>query len=402
MIAAAGDRFGAGDHGGVDRDAGADGHEGAGRSAGAGGRPGQLTALAIAAWVLDETPLAVRTFDEAVQSWHTAGPLPDGLGGVIALAYFEYGRWDQARTVCADLGALPTAPGLGHAVACAHAIEAMVVASQGDAAAARTLAEEALRLVDPLESRSVAVYAHRALTAAALVDGDHEAAYEHARMVFDANGDPVHYHASYPALPELAESAARSGHHAEAIEIVERSARVLARGGSARLRSLVHRSRALLAEPEHAEPAFLAALADPALERWPFERAQTLLEYAQWLRRRRRIAEARPFLTSAYDTFRRLGARAWRERAQAELRAAGLDVHPADPGAITGLSPQQQQIVRLAARGLTNREIGERLFLSPRTVGSHLYRTFPKLGVTARSQLRDVVEAAAVDGGRPG
>jgi DNA-binding CsgD family transcriptional regulator len=164
----------------------------------------------------------------------------------------------------------------------------------------------------------------------------------------------------------------------------------------------VHRSRALLAEPEHAEPAFLAALADPALERWPFERAQTLLEYAQWLRRRRRIAEARPFLTSAYDTFRRLGARAWRERAQAELRAAGLDVHPADPGAITGLSPQQQQIVRLAARGLTNREIGERLFLSPRTVGSHLYRTFPKLGVTARSQLRDVVEAAAVDGGRPG
>lgn len=390
MIAAAGDRFGAGDHGGADR------------SAGAGGRPGQLTALAIAAWVLDETPLAVRTFDEAVQSWHTAGPLPDGLGGVIALAYFEYGRWDQARTACADLGALPTAPGLGHAVACAHAIEAMVVASQGDAAAARALAEEALRLVDPLESRSVAVYAHRALTAAALVDGDHEAAYEHARMVFDANGDPIHYHASYPALPELAESAARSGHHAEAIEIVERSARVLARGGSARLRSLVHRSRALLAEPEHAEPAFLAALADPALERWPFERAQTLLEYAQWLRRRRRIAAARPFLTSAYDTFRRLGAQAWRERAQAELRAAGLDVHPADPGAITGLSPQQQQIVRLAARGLTNREIGERLFLSPRTVGSHLYRTFPKLGVTARSQLRDVVEAAAVDGGRPG
>jgi DNA-binding CsgD family transcriptional regulator len=386
MIAAGASRSGAADRG----------------EAGAGGRAGQLTALAIAAWVLDETPLAVRTFDEAVRSWRTAGPLPDGLGGVVALAYFEYGRWDQARAVCADLGALPAAAGLGHAVACAHAIEAMVVASQGDAAGARALADEALRLVDPLESRSVAVYAHRALTAAAMVEGDHEAAYEHARTVFDTNGDPVHYHASYPALPELAESAARSGHHAEATVIVERSARALARGGSPRLRSLVHRSRALLADPEHAEPAFLAALADPALERWPFERAQTLLDYAEWLRRRRRIAEARPFLTSAYDIFRRLGARPWRERAQAELRAAGLDVHPADHGAIAGLSPQQQQIVRLAARGLTNREIGERLFLSPRTVGSHLYRTFPKLGVTARSQLRDVVEAAAVDGGMPG
>jgi DNA-binding NarL/FixJ family response regulator len=62
------------------------------------------------------------------------------------------------------------------------------------------------------------------------------------------------------------------------------------------------------------------------------------------------------------------------------------------PSAFTELSPQQQQIVQLAARGLTNREIGEKLFLSPRTVGSHLYRVFPKLGITARSQLRDVVE----------
>ncbi len=95
----------------------------------------------------------------------------------------------------------------------------------------------------------------------------------------------------------------------------------------------------------------------------------------------------------ALDTFRRLGARPWTERAQAELRAAGITA--ADgvvPSALTELSPQQQQIVRLAARGLTNREIGESLFLSPRTVGSHLYRVFPKLGITARSQLRDVIE----------
>lgn len=107
-IAATGVRFGAGNRGG----------------AGEGGRPERLTALAIAAWVLDETPLAVRVFDEAVQSWRTAGPLPDGLGGVVALAYFEYGRWDRAREVCAELGALPAAAGLDHAVACARAIEA--------------------------------------------------------------------------------------------------------------------------------------------------------------------------------------------------------------------------------------------------------------------------------------
>ncbi|MBB5159833.1 helix-turn-helix transcriptional regulator [Saccharopolyspora phatthalungensis] len=154
----------------------------------------------------------------------------------------------------------------------------------------------------------------------------------------------------------------------------------------------IGRARGLLADPQDAEPHFRAALADPVLEHWPFERAQTLLDLAEWLRRRRRIAEARAPLTEALETFRRLGARPWIERARAESRAAGLDVTDSTPDALAELSPQQQQIIRLAARGLTNREIGEKLFLSPRTVSSHLYRSFPKLGITARSQLRDLIE----------
>ncbi|GAA3167101.1 hypothetical protein GCM10017688_13610 [Streptomyces ramulosus] len=101
----------------------------------------------------------------------------------------------------------------------------------------------------------------------------------------------------------------------------------------------------------------------------------------------------------ALETFRRLGARPWIERARAESRAAGLDVTDTAPDALAVLSPQQQQIIRLAARGLTNREIGEKLFLSPRTVGSHLHRSFPKLGVTARSQLRDLVEGTPASAG---
>ncbi|GAA1614771.1 LuxR family transcriptional regulator [Nonomuraea maheshkhaliensis] len=357
--------------------------------------PERLTALAVAAWIMDETALAVRTFDEAVRSWRARGPIPDGMGGVAALAYFEYGRWAQAREVCADIGAL-AAGKLDHAAACVLAADAMVLAAQGDTAEARTLAERALRLVDPLESRSVAVNARRATAAAAAAEGDYESAYEQYRTLFDRDGDPVHYHASYPALPELAAAAARTGRHTEAAEIVERSARVLAEGGSARLRALVERSRALLAGPEQAERAFLAALAEPALEHRPFEQAQTRLEYAEWLRRRRRIAEARPHLAAAHDVFARLDARPWAERARAELRAAGTEVTVPDAAGLAELSPQQRQIVRLAARGLTNREIGERLFLSPRTVGSHLYRVFPKLGVTTRAQLRDVVDAGGV------
>ncbi|MET8863906.1 LuxR family transcriptional regulator [Nonomuraea sp. NPDC004580] len=355
------------------------------------GDPGRLTALAIVAWILDQTALAARTFDEAYDRWQAGGALPAGLGSAVGWAYLEQGRWAEARTVAAEIAATATTAGLDHAEACVHALDATVLALRGDADGARRGAERALALVDPLESRSIAVSARRALGFAAVAEGDYETAYAQFRSAFTAEGEPVHYHVSPTVLAELAAAAVRRGRREEAAGLLERAA---SRPGlSVRIRALLDRGRALLAEPDHAEPYFLAALADEAGEQWPFERAQTRLDYGEWLRRRRRIAEARPLLTSALETFRRLGARPWIERAEAELRAAGVEATRTAPGALTELSPQQQQIVRLAARGLTNREIGDKLYLSPRTVGSHLYRVFPKLGITARSQLRDVLES---------
>ncbi|MGW1816647.1 AAA family ATPase [Streptomyces sp. NPDC002125] len=355
------------------------------------GDAGRLTALAIVAWLLDQTTLAARTFDEAFDQWQARGPLPDGLGSAAGWTRLEQGRWAQARSVAADIAAMASSAGLDHAEACAHTLDATVLALLGEPADARRRAEQALTLVDPLESKSVAVFARRALGLAAVAEGDYDTAYTQFRSAFTDEGDPVHYHVSYTLLAELAAAAVRRGRREDAAELLERSARRLGTGMSARLTALLGRGRALVAEPEHAEPYFRAALADDAGEQWPFERAQTRLDYGEWLRRRRRIAEARPLLTTALDTFQRLGARPWVERAKAELRAAGIEAADSVvPGAFTELSPQQQQIVQLAARGLTNREIGEKLFLSPRTVGSHLYRVFPKLGITARSQLRDV------------
>ncbi|MFJ9554258.1 AAA family ATPase [Nocardiopsis sp. NPDC101807] len=371
-------------------------------AAGARDRPEQLIAVGITAWLLDETPRAVRAFDEAFDRWQVRGTLPEGLGGAVAWAYVDRGRWDQAREACARTTAVGRLTGLDHAVACAAAVDATVLAHRGDAVAARARAEEALALVDPLESRSVGVYARRALGAAAVAEGAYGTAYDHFRALFTADGAPVHYHASHPALADLAAAAVRSGHREEAAAIVERCARSLAKGASPRLGALISRARGLLADPEDAEPHLRAALADPVLAHWPFEHAQALLDLAERLRRRRRIAEARAPLAEALEVFRRLGARPWIERARAEARAAGLDVADAAPDALAELSPQQQQIVRLASRGLTNREIGEKLFLSPRTVGSHLYRSFPKLGVTARSQLRDLVGGAPAAAGPRG
>ncbi|GAA2208966.1 LuxR family transcriptional regulator [Nonomuraea monospora] len=363
--------------------------------AGAKGDAALLTALAVVAWILDQTALAAKTFDEAYDRWQASGALPDGLGSAVGWTYLEQGRWAEARAVAAEIAAVASAAGLDHAEACAQVLDATVLALLGRAAEARRGAERALALVDPLESRSIAASARRALGLAAVAEGDYDTAYAQFRAAFTDDGEPVHYHVSYTVLAELAAAAVRKGRQEDAAALLERAARRLGTGMSARIAALLDRGRALLADPGQAEPYFQAALADDAGEQWPFERAQTLLDHGEWLRRQRRIAEARPLLTTALETFQRLGARPWIERAQSELRAAGIEAAAGVvPGALTELSPQQQQIVRLAARGLTNREIGDRLYLSPRTVGSHLYRVFPKLGITARSQLRDVIEGA--------
>jgi DNA-binding NarL/FixJ family response regulator len=119
-----------------------------------------------------------------------------------------------------------------------------------------------------------------------------------------------------------------------------------------------------------------------------------LLAYGSWLRRQRRVAESRAPLRGARDAFDALGALPWGERARQELRAAGEVSRPRTPEMRDRLTPQELQIAQMAADGLSNREIGHRLYLSHRTVGSHLYRIFPKLGVAARSELRDALSSA--------
>ena len=143
------------------------------------------------------------------------------------------------------------------------------------------------------------------------------------------------------------------------------------------------RCAALTADDADAEPLWREAIAAHEGDGRPFEQAHTRLLYGEWLRRNRRRADAREHLLAAAAAFARMGARPWQERAEAELRAAGAGaptVTADDP--LARLTPQELQVVRLAAAGASNKQIGGQLFLSPRTVGFHLYRAFPKLGVT--------------------
>ncbi|WP_431896807.1 AAA family ATPase [Nonomuraea sp. bgisy101] len=184
------------------------------------------------------------------------------------------------------------------------------------------------------------------------------------------------------AVADLVEAAVRLG-------TPERAARSLAwleewtaAAGRPWAVALIERCHALLSNDEE---RFARAVA--ADER-PFDRARTQLLYGEWLRRERRKHDARTPLREAADAFDRLGAGPWAERARGELRATG-ETLTRDPGVelLGRLTSQELQVVRLAAKGATNKEIAAQLFLSPRTVGHHLYKAYPKLGVTTRTEL---------------
>ena len=219
-------------------------------------------------------------------------------------------------------------------------------------------------------------------------------AYAQLSQLFAADGTPLHHHFSYLAIADLAAAAARAERHLEARTLLERALARVDPAPGPRLDQLAARARGLLAEPAGAY--FAASLAEPAGDTWPFERAQLQLDYGEWLRRQRRINDAKPILAAALETFRRLGAAPWTRRAESELRARGVtsQAGPVAPGALDGLTAQQRDVVILAGRGLTNGEIADRLFLSPRTVASHLYRSYPKLGIAGRHQLRDLIDHA--------
>ena len=228
---------------------------------------------------------------------------------------------------------------------------------------------------------------------AALGAGRHGDAYEQLRRVFDPADPAHHYMKSLWALGDLAEAAVHSDHRDEArASLLRELEPAAARTPAPRIHVAVRHARALLARPEETERHYAVALAAD-LGSWPFARARLQLALGSWLRRQRRVADSRAPLRAARDAFDALGALPWGERARQELRASGESSRRRQPDARDELTPQELQIAQMAGDGLSNREIGQQLYLSHRTVGSHLYRVYPKLGITSRAELRDVLYA---------
>ena len=197
---------------------------------------------------------------------------------------------------------------------------------------------------------------------------------------------------------DLVEAAVRTGRHAEAAAHVTAMRDADIAAISPRLALITAGSAAIASHDPGDARLFEQALAVPGAKRWPFDLARVQLTYGERLRRAHALTQARQHLQAALGTFQRLQARPWAIRAGHELRATGLAAGHDSDVSRTSLTGQELQIATLAAAGLSNKQIAERLQLSPRTVSAHLYRIFPKLGVTSRAALRDALTGLAVRG----
>ena len=242
----------------------------------------------------------------------------------------------------------------------------------------------------PIASAIEHGFPHAHLASAVLYNGlgRYEKAASAARQAAEASFEPWAY---VWALPELVEAAARTGDPELACDALERLVEVTQPCGTDWALGVEARCRALLSDGAVADDHYREAIERLAGTRLRPELARAHLLYGEWLRREQRRVDARAQLRAAHDQFISIGMEAFAERARKELLATGERARKRLVETRDDLTAQERQIAELARDGLSNPEIGARLFLSPRTVEWHLRKVFGKLGVHSRHELADAL-----------
>lgn len=328
----------------------------------------------------------------ALRSQGRLGTLAEALVEQATVAA-QLGNVRLAITAASEARSLALETGQPRWAVVADLARGQAEALRGNGPIARELADTGERALLPIGAHPMLALVQLVRGVDALADGRYDEAYTHLHRIFDPAEVPYHPYVQFWAIGHLAEAAAGCGRLDDLSDLADE----LAPWAYFPVLGVALRyCTALLAPDDQAEACFQQALhAD--LSAWQFERARIEYAYGVWLRRQRRNVDSRHHLRAATATFAALGARPWSERARAELRAAGERVHRG-PDALDELTPQELQIAELAATGLSNRDIGERLFLSPRTISTHLYRIFPKLGIRSRAELSRSLQQSFTSG----
>jgi len=355
--------------------------------------PARIVRTAIAGSYLDRIGDCREPLWRAVRHGREGGAVTSAIEALFLLgndAYFS-GRWDEVAPVVDEGLALCETHNYWLIRWSGLFFPALVAVGRGDVEIGRTLTDQMTRWAAPRRVSVVIAYVAHIKTLTALSRGDFDTAFRYAGRVSPAGQLAAHSPNALWLVMELVEAAARSGRPAEASAHVAAAYRARIDELSPRLALTVAGARAMAASDSEYPDEFDRALETPGADRWPFDLARIRLAYGERLRRTQSPAAARDHLTAALESFEQLRARPWAVRAGNELRATGAQRNRHGSSATRPLTPQQRQIASLAAAGLSNKQIGERLFLSSRTVSYHLHQIFPKLGVTSRAALRDAL-----------
>lgn len=331
---------------------------------------------------------------EGLREQGRAGPLTQALVHYAWVAT-QTGDWSGAAAAASEAAMLARDTNQPQYGLTAELVAALAAAQRGTDPDLAGLLAQPERTLLAMKGGPLLAPAHLARGAEALGDGRHEEAFRHLWPVFDEGSAAFHRFMRWPAVLDLVEAAAGSGQTERLTDVLATLEAIAAHSDPLILRVGLACARPLAASDDEAEALFLTAL-EQNLSDFPFQHARTLFSFGRWLRRRRHSAESRGPLRATIELFDALGATRWSQRARQELRATGEAIG-AHIDARDRLTAQELQIAKLAASGLSNREIGERLFLSHRTIGSHLYHIFPKLQITARAQLRDALAATRTE-----
>jgi DNA-binding CsgD family transcriptional regulator len=345
---------------------------------------------------------AQRLFDRLIAAAREASAVSALIYPLAARAHLDFrlGRWAAARAEATE--SVELAQDTGQLPLLAHSLAALAHTEAGMGAEdeCRQHVTEGLALTARFQEEATGTYLHAALGLLELGLGR----IPEAIAALEETQRHAERLQMQPALvqyaPDLIEAYARAGRRDDALALTDTFEGRGRKTGSRWVQATTARLRALLAPDGDVRAGFEAALALHDGLPMPFEHARTLLCFGERLRRARQRADAREPLKEALETFERLGARGWAERARTELRATGEQQARRAETAAEQLTPHELQIAVLVSQGMTNREAAAALFLSPKTIEYHLGQIYRKLDVRGRAQLARLMAMELPEGER--
>ena len=355
--------------------------------------PRRVMQLAFPAYCVDAMADFRVLLNEAYKQVREHGPSIDAMamGCVVMFDLMAAGHWERAQQIGEDGLAMAQRAQCGELLR--HhflAYLGVLAAWRGELDTARRYAAEVTSWSRPRGVQMYLLVAQRIAVRIALAESDYETAYQATIKVSLPGIFPPNNVQVGDDMLDLVEAAVQTGRLDEARGHVAEAVRLNLSEVSPRVAALTLAISAMTASNSEAGDLYKSALTHPGIGEFPFDHARIALAQGMWLRRMRRHIQARDALEFSVETFDRLGARPWAQRARGELRAAGATAKRS-PGNWAELSAQELRIAELAATGHTTKQIAAQLSISARTVDNHLYRAFPKLGVTTRAGLSEAL-----------